>query len=254
MTTPGAYGADMLALLTPGVTTPALTPVSRHRYTTPASVVSTLKLAAFNGVSFSAAATRAEARWGLPQRLRYCRDAQRRDGKKPTPEQVRMIEAGPAPTSPWRRLAVATSMIAYLGLVDTRALKRAWRDLTRKANASRMRAGLNTLDVAVSVAPTDELREGSRLTRPYTHHSYANNLVKEYGLRLGVSRTQMLVMRRSGSLPRRLCTGGEFDRRCAGAQADHDVQMLQFSDECAGAFCELQQVTVPSNVRRRGGA
>ena len=180
------------------------------------------------------------------------------DGKKPTPEQVRMIEAGPAPTLVIAGAGsgkTATMVDRVIWLVDNgfvRPEEVLGVTFTRKAATelrSRMRAGLNTLRRSRRVAPTDEeLREGIADPTVLTYHSYANNLVKEYGLRLGVEQdAQMLGDAQKWQLAAQIVQYWEGE-----LPLDHDGvpvsaatminQMLQLSDECAEHLVEPQQV------------
>lgn len=180
------------------------------------------------------------------------------DGKKPTPEQVRMIEAGPAPTLVIAGAGsgkTATMVDRVIWLVDNgfvRPEEVLGVTFTRKAATelrSRMRAGLNTLRRSRRVAPTDEeLREGIADPTVLTYHSYANNLVKEYGLRLGVEQdAQMLGDAQKWQLAAQIVQYWEGE-----LPLDHDGvpvsaatminQMLQLSDECAEHLVEPQEV------------
>lgn len=180
------------------------------------------------------------------------------DGKKPTPEQVRMIEAGPAPTLVIAGAGsgkTATMVDRVIWLVDNgfvRPEEVLGVTFTRKAATelrSRMRAGLNTLRRSRRVAPTDEeLREGIADPTVLTYHSYANNLVKEYGLRLGVEQdAQMLGDAQKWQLAAQIVQYWEGE-----LPLDHDGvpvsaatminQMLHLSDECAEHLVEPQQV------------
>ncbi len=180
------------------------------------------------------------------------------DGKKPTPEQVRMIEAGPAPTLVIAGAGsgkTATMVDRVIWLVDNgfvRPEEVLGVTFTRKAATelrSRMRAGLNTLRRSRRVAPTDEeLREGIADPTVLTYHSYANNLVKEYGLRLGVEQdAQMLGDAQKWQLAAQIVQYWEGE-----LPLDHDGvpvsaatminQMLHLSDECAEHLVEPQEV------------
>ena len=180
------------------------------------------------------------------------------DGKKPTPEQVRMIEAGPAPTLVIAGAGsgkTATMVDRVIWLVDNgfvRPEEVLGVTFTRKAATelrSRMRAGLNTLRRSRRVAPTDEeLREGVADPTVLTYHSYANNLVKEYGLRLGVEQdAQMLGDAQKWQLAAQIVQYWEgelpLDKDGVPASAATMInQMLQLSDECAEHLVEPQQV------------
>lgn len=180
------------------------------------------------------------------------------DGKKPTPEQVRMIEAGPAPTLVIAGAGsgkTATMVDRVIWLVDNgfvRPEEVLGVTFTRKAATelrSRMRAGLNTLRRSRRVAPTDEeLREGVADPTVLTYHSYANNLVKEYGLRLGVEQdAQMLGDAQKWQLAAQIVQywEGELPRDKDGVPVSAATminQMLQLSDECAEHLVEPQEV------------
>lgn len=180
------------------------------------------------------------------------------DGKKPTPEQVRMIEAGPAPTLVIAGAGsgkTATMVDRVIWLVDNgfvRPEEVLGVTFTRKAATelrSRMRAGLNTLRRSRRVAPTDEeLREGIADPTVLTYHSYANNLVKEYGLRLGVEQdAQMLGDAQKWQLAAQIVQywEGELPLDKDGVPVSVATminQMLQLSDECAEHLVEPQEV------------
>ena len=180
------------------------------------------------------------------------------DGKKPTPEQIRMIEAGPAPTLVIAGAGsgkTATMVDRVIWLVDNgfvRPEEVLGVTFTRKAATelrSRMRAGLNTLRRSRRVAPTDEeLREGIADPTVLTYHSYANNLVKEYGLRLGVEQdAQMLGDAQKWQLAAQIVQYWEgelpLDKDGVPVSAATMInQMLQLSDECAEHLVEPQQV------------
>ena len=180
------------------------------------------------------------------------------DGKKPTPEQVRMIEAGPAPTLVIAGAGsgkTATMVDRVIWLVDNgfvRPEEVLGVTFTRKAATelrSRMRAGLNTLRRSRRVAPTDEeLHEGIADPTVLTYHSYANNLVKEYGLRLGVEQdAQMLGDAQKWQLAAQIVQYWEgelpLDKDGVPVSAATMInQMLQLSDECAEHLVEPQQV------------
>jgi len=180
------------------------------------------------------------------------------DGKKPTPEQVRMIEAGPPPPPPPAPAGAGSSTAKVdrvIWLVDNgfvRPEEVLGVTFTRKAATelrSRMRAGLNTLRRSRRVAPTDEeLREGIADPTVLTYHSYANNLVKEYGLRLGVEQdAQMLGDAQKWQLAAQIVQYWEgelpLDKDGVPVSAATMInQMLQLSDECAEHLVEPQQV------------
>ena len=180
------------------------------------------------------------------------------DGKKPTPEQVRMIEAGPAPTLVIAGAGsgkTATMVDRVIWLVDNgfvRPEEVLGVTFTRKAATelrSRMRAGLNTLRRSRRIAPTDEeLREGIADPTVLTYHSYANNLVKEYGLRLGVEQdAQMLGDAQKWQLAAQIVQYWEgelpLDKDDVPVSAATMInQLLQLSDECAEHLVEPQEV------------
>ncbi|WP_314689937.1 ATP-dependent DNA helicase [uncultured Rothia sp.] len=180
------------------------------------------------------------------------------DGKKPTPEQVCMIEADPAPTLVIAGAGsgkTATMVDRVIWLVDNgfvRPEEVLGVTFTRKAATelrSRMRAGLNTLRRSRRVAPSDEeLREGVADPTVLTYHSYANNLVKEYGLRLGVEQdAQMLGDAQKWQLAAQIVQYWEgelpLDKDGVPVSAATMInQMLQLSDECAEHLVEPQQV------------
>ncbi len=180
------------------------------------------------------------------------------DGKKPTPEQVRMIEAGPAPTLVIAGAGsgkTATMVDRVIWLVDNgfvRPEEVLGVTFTRKAATelrSRMRAGLNTLRRSRRIAPTDEeLREGIADPTVLTYHSYANNLVKEYGLRLGVEQdAQMLGDAQKWQLAAQIVQYWEgelpLDKDDVPVSAATMInQLLQLSDECAEHLVDPQEV------------
>ena len=247
MTDSGAYGAT-----NPGSGTGMLTPAQwceHNSWQLP------------NGVLFSAEAAGNDPAL-KPANYRSALDIAEMlngaDGKKPTPEQVRMIEAGPAPTLVIAGAGsgkTATMVDRVIWLVDNgfvRPEEVLGVTFTRKAATelrSRMRAGLNTLRRSRRVAPTDEeLREGIADPTVLTYHSYANNLVKEYGLRLGVEQdAQMLGDAQKWQLAAQIVQYWEGE-----LPLDHDGvpvsaatminQMLQLSDECAEHLVEPQEV------------
>lgn len=180
------------------------------------------------------------------------------DGKKPTPEQIRMIEAGPAPTLVIAGAGsgkTATMVDRVIWLVDNgfvRPEEVLGVTFTRKAATelrSRMRAGLNTLRRSRRLAPTDEeLREGIADPTVLTYHSYANNLVKEYGLRLGVEQdAQMLGDAQKWQLAAQIVQYWEgelpLDKDDVPVSAATMInQLLQLSDECAEHLVDPQAV------------
>ena len=247
MTDSGAYGAT-----TPGSGTGMLTPAQwceHNSWQLP------------NGVLFSAEAAANDPAL-KPADYRSALDIAEMlngaDGKKPTPEQVRMIEAGPAPTLVIAGAGsgkTATMVDRMIWLVDNgfvRPEEVLGVTFTRKAATelrSRMRAGLNTLRRSRRVAPSDEeLREGIADPTVLTYHSYANNLVKEYGLRLGVEQdAQMLGDAQKWQLAAQIVQYWEgelpLDRDGVPVSAATMInQMLQLSDECAEHLVEPQQV------------
>ena len=180
------------------------------------------------------------------------------EGKKPTPEQIRMIEAGPAPTLVIAGAGsgkTATMVDRVIWLVDNgfvRPEEVLGVTFTRKAATelrNRMRAGLNTLRRSRRLEPTEEeLRNGIADPTVLTYHSYANNLVKEYGLRLGVEQdAQMLGDTQKWQLAAQIVQYWEGEL----PQDQGDVplsaatminQLLQLSDECAEHLREPQEV------------
>ena len=180
------------------------------------------------------------------------------EGKKPTPEQIRMIEAGPAPTLVIAGAGsgkTATMVDRVIWLVDNgfvRPEEVLGVTFTRKAATelrNRMRAGLNTLRRSRRLEPTEEeLREGIADPTVLTYHSYANNLVKEYGLRLGVEQdAQMLGDAQKWQLAAQIVQYWEGEL----PQDQGDVplsaatminQLLRLSDECAEHLREPQEV------------
>ena len=101
MTDSGAYSADMQGTATPGATNPGAHPGYGTGMLTPAQWCEHNSWQLPNGVLFSAEAA-ANDPVLKPADYRSALDIAEMlngaDGKKPTPEQVRMIEAGPAPT------------------------------------------------------------------------------------------------------------------------------------------------------------
>ena len=247
MTDSGAYGAT-----TPGSGTGMLTPAQwceHNSWQLP------------NGVLFSAEAAANDPALkpaGYRSALDIAEMLNGADGKKPTPEQVRMIEAGPAPTLVIAGAGsgkTATMVDRVIWLVDNgfvRPEEVLGVTFTRKAATelrSRMRAGLNTLRRSRRVAPSDEeLREGIADPTVLTYHSYANNLVKEYGLRLGVEQdAQMLGDAQKWQLAAQIVQYWEgelpLDKDGVPVSAATMInQMLQLSDECAEHLVEPQQV------------
>ena len=256
MTDSGAYGADMQGATTPGAHTGSGTSML-----TPAQWCEHNSWQLPNGVLFSAEAAANDPAL-KPADYRSALDIAEMlngpDGKKPTPEQVRMIEAGPAPTLVIAGAGsgkTATMVDRVIWLVDNgfvRPEEVLGVTFTRKAATelrSRMRAGLNTLRRSRRVAPTDEeLREGIADPTVLTYHSYANNLVKEYGLRLGVEQdAQMLGDAQKWQLAAQIVQYWEgelpLDKDGVPVSAATMInQMLQLSDECAEHLVEPQQV------------
>ena len=247
MTDSGAYGAT-----TPGSGTGMLTPAQwceHNSWQLP------------NGALFSAeaAANNPELKpAGYRSALDIAEMLNGADGKKPTPEQIRMIEAGPAPTLVIAGAGsgkTATMVDRVIWLVDNgfvRPEEVLGVTFTRKAATelrSRMRAGLNTLRRSRRIAPTDEeLREGIADPTVLTYHSYANNLVKEYGLRLGVEQdAQMLGDAQKWQLAAQIVQYWEgelpLDQDGVPVSAATMInQLLQLSDECAEHLVEPQEV------------
>lgn len=256
MTDSGAYGAT-----NPGATTPGAHPGSGTGILTPAQWCEHNSWQLPNGVLFSAEAAANDPAL-KPADYRSALDIAEMlngaDGKKPTPEQVRMIEAGPAPTLVIAGAGsgkTATMVDRVIWLVDNgfvRPEEVLGVTFTRKAATelrSRMRAGLNTLRRSRRVAPSDEeLREGVADPTVLTYHSYANNLVKEYGLRLGVEQdAQMLGDAQKWQLAAQIVQYWEgelpLDKDGVPVSAATMInQMLQLSDECAEHLVEPQQV------------
>ena len=256
MTDSGAYSADMQ-----GATNPGAHPGSGTGMLTPAQWCEHNSWQLPNGVLFSAEAAANDPAL-KPADYRSALDIAEMlngaDGKKPTPEQVRMIEAGPAPTLVIAGAGsgkTATMVDRVIWLVDNgfvRPEEVLGVTFTRKAATelrSRMRAGLNTLRRSRRVAPSDEeLREGIADPTVLTYHSYANNLVKEYGLRLGVEQdAQMLGDAQKWQLAAQIVQYWEgelpLDKDGVPVSAATMInQMLQLSDECAEHLVEPQQV------------
>lgn len=256
MTDSGAYSADMQ-----GATNPGAHPGPGTGMLTPAQWCEHNSWQLPNGVLFSAEAAANDPALkpaGYRSALDIAEMLNGADGKKPTPEQVRMIEAGPAPTLVIAGAGsgkTATMVDRVIWLVDNgfvRPEEVLGVTFTRKAATelrSRMRAGLNTLRRSRRVAPTDEeLREGIADPTVLTYHSYANNLVKEYGLRLGVEQdAQMLGDAQKWQLAAQIVQYWEgelpLDKDGVPVSAATMInQMLQLSDECAEHLVEPQQV------------
>ena len=256
MTDSGAYSADMQSATNPGAH-----PGSGTGMLTPAQWCEHNSWQLPNGALFSAEAAANDPAL-KPADYRSALDIAEMlngaDGKKPTPEQVRMIEAGPAPTLVIAGAGsgkTATMVDRVIWLVDNgfvRPEEVLGVTFTRKAATelrSRMRAGLNTLRRSRRVAPTDEeLREGIADPTVLTYHSYANNLVKEYGLRLGVEQdAQMLGDAQKWQLAAQIVQYWEgelpLDKDGVPVSAATMInQMLQLSDECAEHLVEPQEV------------
>ncbi|WP_314656713.1 ATP-dependent DNA helicase [uncultured Rothia sp.] len=256
MTDSGAHSADMYSATNsganPGPGTGMLTPAQwceHNSWQLP------------NGALFSAeaAANNPELKpAGYRSALDIAEMLNGADGKKPTPEQIRMIEAGPAPTLVIAGAGsgkTATMVDRVIWLVDNgfvRPEEVLGVTFTRKAATelrSRMRAGLNTLRRSRRIAPTDEeLREGIADPTVLTYHSYANNLVKEYGLRLGVEQdAQMLGDAQKWQLAAQIVQYWEgelpLDQDGVPVSAATMInQLLQLSDECAEHLVEPQEV------------
>lgn len=260
MTDSGAHGADMQGATTPGAH-PGSGTGAVSGMLTPAQWCEHNSWQLPNGVLFSAEAAANDPAL-KPADYRSALDIAEMlngaDGKKPTPEQVRMIEAGPAPTLVIAGAGsgkTATMVDRVIWLVDNgfvRPEEVLGVTFTRKAATelrSRMRAGLNTLRRSRRVAPSDEeLREGIADPTVLTYHSYANNLVKEYGLRLGVEQdAQMLGDAQKWQLAAQIVQYWEgelpLDKDGVPVSAATMInQMLQLSDECAEHLVEPQQV------------
>ena len=256
MTDSGAHGADMYSATNPGAN-----PGPGTGMLTPAQWCEHNSWQLPNGVLFSAEAAAnnpALKPAGYRSALDIAEMLNGADGKKPTPEQVRMIEAGPAPTLVIAGAGsgkTATMVDRVIWLVDNgfvRPEEVLGVTFTRKAATelrSRMRAGLNTLRRSRRLAPSDEeLREGIADPTVLTYHSYANNLVKEYGLRLGVEQdAQMLGDAQKWQLAAQIVQYWEgelpLDKDGVPVSAATMInQMLQLSDECAEHLVEPQQV------------
>ena len=256
MTDSGAYSADMQ-----GATNPGAHPGPGTGMLTPAQWCEHNSWQLPNGALFSAEAAAnnpALKPAGYRSALDIAEMLNGADGKKPTPEQVRMIEAGPAPTLVIAGAGsgkTATMVDRVIWLVDNgfvRPEEVLGVTFTRKAATelrSRMRAGLNTLRRSRRIAPTDEeLREGIADPTVLTYHSYANNLVKEYGLRLGVEQdAQMLGDAQKWQLAAQIVQYWEgelpLDKDGVPVSAATMInQMLHLSDECAEHLVEPQEV------------
>ena len=256
MTDSGAHGADMYSATHPGAH-----PGPGTGMLTPAQWCEHNSWQLPNGALFSAEAAAnnpALKPVGYRSALDIADMLNGADGKKPTPEQVRMIEAGPAPTLVIAGAGsgkTATMVDRVIWLVDNgfvRPEEVLGVTFTRKAATelrSRMRAGLNTLRRSRRIAPTDEeLREGIADPTVLTYHSYANNLVKEYGLRLGVEQdAQMLGDAQKWQLAAQIVQYWEgelpLDKDDVPVSAATMInQLLQLSDECAEHLVEPQQV------------
>ena len=254
MTDSGAYGADMYSATNPGSAPGAgmLTPAQwceHNSWQLPNGALFSAEAAANNPALKPA---------GYRSALDIAEMLNGADGKKPTPEQIRMIEAGPAPTLVIAGAGsgkTATMVDRVIWLVDNgfvRPEEVLGVTFTRKAATelrSRMRAGLNTLRRSRRIAPTDEeLREGIADPTVLTYHSYANNLVKEYGLRLGVEQdAQMLGDAQKWQLAAQIVQYWEgelpLDQDGVPVSAATMInQLLQLSDECAEHLVEPQEV------------
>lgn len=260
MTDSGAYGADMYSATNPGAH-PGSAPGAAAGMLTPAQWCEHNSWQLPNGALFSAeaAANNPELKpAGYRSALDIAEMLNGADGKKPTPEQIRMIEAGPAPTLVIAGAGsgkTATMVDRVIWLVDNgfvRPEEVLGVTFTRKAATelrSRMRAGLNTLRRSRRIAPTDEeLREGVADPTVLTYHSYANNLVKEYGLRLGVEQdAQMLGDAQKWQLAAQIVQYWEgelpLDQDGVPVSAATMInQLLQLSDECAEHLVDPQEV------------
>ncbi len=260
MTDSGAYGADMYSATNPGAH-PGSAPGAAAGMLTPAQWCEHNSWQLPNGALFSAEAAAnnpALKPAGYRSALDIAEMLNGTDGKKPTPEQIRMIEAGPAPTLVIAGAGsgkTATMVDRVIWLVDNgfvRPEEVLGVTFTRKAATelrSRMRAGLNTLRRSRRIAPTDEeLREGIADPTVLTYHSYANNLVKEYGLRLGVEQdAQMLGDAQKWQLAAQIVQYWEgelpLDKDDVPVSAATMInQLLQLSDECAEHLVDPQEV------------
>ena len=254
MTDSGAHSADMYSATNPGSAPGAgmLTPAQwceHNSWQLPNGTLFSAEAAANNPALKPA---------GYRSALDIAEMLNGTDGKKPTPEQIRMIEAGPAPTLVIAGAGsgkTATMVDRVIWLVDNgfvRPEEVLGVTFTRKAATelrSRMRAGLNTLRRSRRIAPTDEeLREGVADPTVLTYHSYANNLVKEYGLRLGVEQdAQMLGDAQKWQLAAQIVQYWEgelpLDKDDVPVSAATMInQLLQLSDECAEHLVEPQEV------------
>lgn len=254
MTDSGAHSADMYSATNPGSAPGAgmLTPAQwceHNSWQLPNGALFSAEAAANNPALKPA---------GYRSALDIAEMLNGADGKKPTPEQIRMIEAGPAPTLVIAGAGsgkTATMVDRVIWLVDNgfvRPEEVLGVTFTRKAATelrSRMRAGLNTLRRSRRIAPTDEeLREGIADPTVLTYHSYANNLVKEYGLRLGVEQdAQMLGDAQKWQLAAQIVQYWEgelpLDQDGVPVSAATMInQLLQLSDECAEHLVEPQEV------------
>ena len=254
MTDSGAHSADMYSATNPGSAPGAgmLTPAQwceHNSWQLPNGALFSAEAAANNPALKPA---------GYRSALDIAEMLNGADGKKPTPEQIRMIEAGPAPTLVIAGAGsgkTATMVDRVIWLVDNgfvRPEEVLGVTFTRKAATelrSRMRAGLNTLRRSRRIAPTDEeLREGIADPTVLTYHSYANNLVKEYGLRLGVEQdAQMLGDAQKWQLAAQIVQYWEgelpLDKDDVPVSAATMInQLLQLSDECAEHLVEPQEV------------
>lgn len=261
MTDSGAHSADMYSATNPGATNSGANPGPGTGMLTPAQWCEHNSWQLPNGALFSAeaAANNPELKpAGYRSALDIAEMLNGADGKKPTPEQIRMIEAGPAPTLVIAGAGsgkTATMVDRVIWLVDNgfvRPEEVLGVTFTRKAATelrSRMRAGLNTLRRSRRIAPTDEeLREGIADPTVLTYHSYANNLVKEYGLRLGVEQdAQMLGDAQKWQLAAQIVQYWEgelpLDQDGVPVSAATMInQLLQLSDECAEHLVEPQEV------------
>ena len=177
----------------------------------------------------------------------------------PTDEQVRIIES---PLEP--RLVIAgagsgktATMVDRVVWLVANKIVRADEVLgvtfTRKAAGElrdRMRTRLNILrERNLIELSEEELLAGSSEPTVSTYHSYANNLVKEYGLRLGVEQdAQMLGDAQAWQLAAQIVQYWDGDLPAASsasgvASKSTIVQsLLQLSGECAEHLVSPQQV------------
>lgn len=176
----------------------------------------------------------------------------------PTDEQIRIIES---PLEP--RLVIAgagsgktATMVDRVVWLVANGLVRADEVLgvtfTRKAAGElreRMRTRLNILrERHLIEVSEEELLEGASEPTVSTYHSYANTLVKDYGLRLGVEQdAQMLGQAQSWQLAAQVVQywEGELPAGGRGGSSSKTAiigQMLKLASECAEHLVSAQQV------------